>query len=128
MPESRDPLADLLIDAADLDRTRIAAALKGLVGINADDGRIVPLPGFRELKNRDRVSAILLAAKAAHLMGLADSEAIAPKDVPRLAGIPEGSAAPVLKELRDGTEVSQTDSQQYYLGDHGVLRAVEAIE
>ena len=122
-----DPLRSLLLDAGELDRARIATALRPYVGIDEKSGGVFPLPEYGELKAREKILAVLLATKVAHLLGVADTEAVSNRDLAPGTGLPPGTAAPTLKELREGRLVSQTRSGEYYLSAHQVTRAVEAL-
>jgi hypothetical protein len=62
--EPDDPLASLLIDAKEIDRRRMAAALSDYVAIDRNDGRIRTSPNFRRLGARQKVLAVLVARKA----------------------------------------------------------------
>lgn len=128
MTDETDPLASLLLDSVEVDRARIASVLKNLVGIDRESGRIVPKPAFSSLSNRRRVLAVLLAVKASELMSVTDSHAVRAGDIPKLAGVPEGSAHPILKDLRDSHRVSQTTDGLYYFSDHNVLDALAEFE
>jgi hypothetical protein len=128
MTDQHDPLRELLLDAVEIDRARIALALKGLVGLDQNTGRVVLQPAFRNLSNPQRIAAVLLALRAAQLMGVSDTESVPYKEMSRLAGMPDGSVASTLSRMRDHHEVSQTEDGQYYLADHDVLVAVEKLE
>jgi len=119
-----DPLHALVLDAAEVDRAAIAGALKGRVGIDSKSGRAVLSPGFNGLDSRAKVMAVLLARKAAHLLDLADVETMAYKEVVEASGLPPGTVAPSLKDLREGHLVAQNDAKAYYVPNAQINAAV----
>lgn len=124
---NQDPLTDLLLDASEVDRAQLATALGDILGIDTSSGRVVLKPGFNRLSARHKVLAYLLGRKVAMLLGKADSEEVAPKDISRETGIPSGTVHPKLKELREAHLVSQTDSSEYYVAPHQMLQALDAL-
>jgi len=124
----QDPLSDLLLDAAEVDRARLARALRDILGVDTESGCVVPKPGFSNLSTRNRVLAYLLGKKAAMLLGKAESEAVSPKDIPGETGMPSGTVYPKLKELREARLVSQTESSAYYVASHQILKALGELE
>jgi DNA-binding transcriptional ArsR family regulator len=125
---NRDPLADLLLDASEVDRARLATALSDILGIDTTSGRVVLKPGFNRLSARNKLLAFLLGRKVAMLLGKAGSEEVAPKDISRETGIPSGTVNPKLKELREAHLVSQTNSSEYYVAPHQMLQALDELE
>ena len=127
MPE-QDPLESLLLDAAQVDRTRIASALKSVAGIDRKSGDMHPLQGFGALSAKQKIIAYFLTQKVAYLLEIKISESVPNKDFPEVTGLSPGTAAPTLKGLRDTHSVSQTESGEYYLNSPQVLIAVELLE
>src|SRR6266545_6789894 len=117
MPDKsdNDPLARLLIDADEVDRVALSDALKGLISIDVKSGRPVPSGDYNRLRSRKKVLAVLLARKAAHLLAIVDSETLANRDVVQQSGLPLGTAAPALKELREGRYVAQDETKAYFV-------------
>ncbi len=125
--QTDDPLAMLLLDAAEVDRALLAEALSDRVGIDSKSGRIVPLPGYAALNARQKVLVILLAAKAASLLGVRDTEVMPAQDVIATSGLPRGTVAPKLKELRDGGLVGQDTDRAYYVPNGLLQRAIQQL-
>lgn len=125
---NQDPLSDLLLDASEVDRASLANALRDILGVDNDTGRIVLKPGFSSLASRSKVLAYLLGKKAALLLGKADREEVAAKTIPIDTGIPSGTVHPKLKELRENHFVSQTDDGHYYIASHQLLDALDELE
>jgi len=126
-PSADDPLRELLVDATAVDRDAIAAALRGRIGIDSRSGRLVLSPTYNDLDARRKVLSILLARKAALLLKLAESEAVANKEVAELTGLPSGTSAPSLKSLRELRLVSQDASKAYYIPNAQLRNAIEFI-
>ena len=123
-----DPLSKLLLDATEADRALIASALNERVGIDATSGRVVLLPGYAAMNARQKVLAILLAAKAAHLLGLRDGESIATLDIVATSGLPRGTVAPKLKELREAHLVGQSPDRAYYVPNAVLQRVAQELQ
>lgn len=123
-----DPLFDLLLDATEVDRTRLSRALREILGIDTDSGRIVLKPGFVRLNTRKKVLAYLLGKKAAFLLGKTDSEATAPKDVSVETGMPSGTVNPKLRELLEDHIISRTEQSEYYVAAAQFLQAIDELE
>jgi len=127
MVDEKDPLRSLLLDAAEIDRAALAEALTERVGIDTKTGRIVPLPGYWNLNSRQKVLSVVLAAKAVHLLQLRENEAIPTHEVVTSSGLPRGTVAPSLKDLRERGLVSQTQDRSYYVPNARLKAAIEAL-
>lgn len=127
-PNVDDPLHELLVDSAAVDRDAIAGILKGRIAIDRNSGRLVLSPSYNELDARRKVLSILLGRKAAHLLGLADGEPLTNKEVGDLAGLPPGTAAPSLKSLKELRLVSQDSGKAYYVPNAHLNNAIEFLK
>lgn len=116
-----DPLRQLLVDAAAIDRDAIAKVLIGKVEIDAESGRLVLSPGYGSLDAARKVLCVLLARKAALLLKLSEDEAVTNAEMMQLSGLVPGTVAPMLKRLRELRLVAQ-DSQKAYLVPNVQLR------
>lgn len=125
---SEDPLSDLLVDAVEVDRARLATGLKGIVGVDTRDGSIVLQPGFNKLTTLQKVVAVLLGRKVSGLLGKLEDESITPKEICDQSGMPSGTVNPKLKELKDMRMVAQTDGGRYYIPNHQIQNALDNIE
>jgi hypothetical protein len=125
--QTEDPLSKLLLDATEADRALIAGALTDRVGIDGSSGRIVLLPGYGAMNARQKVLTVLLAAKAAHLLGLRDTELISVLETVATSGLPRGTVAPKLKELRESRLVGQGTDRAYYVPNALLQRVVEEL-
>jgi len=73
-----DPLASLVIDAAELDRSRIAAALRGRIAFDRSTSAPVIQSGFNDWDTNQKILGFLLGRKAGVLLGVSDQEAVMP--------------------------------------------------
>ena len=122
----KTPFLELLVDAAEMDRQKIAEALKGVIGIDKS-GRVVPQAGFQPLSAHQKLLAFLLGRKAASLLDITDEEAITPGELSKQSGMPEGTVRPALRSLFDGHRVSQDVDKGYYLSPHQVATAIAQL-
>jgi hypothetical protein len=121
-----DPLRDLIVDAVELDRQRIAGALRGVVAIDKS-GQVLPAQGFQRLSGPQKVLAFLLGRKVAVLLDMAEEEAIGPKELAKATGIAEGTVYPTVRRLNGHRLVSQDVDSCYYLSPHQVGTAIEKL-
>ena len=85
-----DPLLALVIDAAEVDRQRIAEALTGVLSIDKG-GRVIPSLPFNSLNSSQKILAFLLGRKVASLLKLSDGEAVSPQEIAQDSGMPRGT-------------------------------------
>jgi hypothetical protein len=123
-----DPLSELLLDSVQVDRTRLAKALKDLLGIDMNTGAIVPKPGFGKLGAREKLVAFLLGVKASSLLRTGDPESVPAKNIPQQLGLPEGTVRPRLRELLEQRVISQSETGEYYIASHQIYGAIQQIE
>ncbi len=123
-----DPhLSTLLVDQEAVDTERVTAALKGRLGIDAASGGLVVDQGFHPLKVDQKIVALLLGRIAQHLLGRADDDAMALKDIIDFSGLPRGSAAPGARRLLSSRLVTQGADKRYAIPRSKVLLAVEEL-
>jgi hypothetical protein len=125
---NEDPLADLLLDADEVDRARLSTALRDSLGIDGKSGRVVLKPGFSRLSARGKLLAYLLGRKTAVLLNKADTEATPPRDISRETGMPSGTVNPKLRELFEDRLISLTESSEYYVAAPQVIAAIGELE
>jgi len=124
----QDPLSDLLLDAVEVDRERLARVLRNILGIDTKSGQVVLKSGFSQLSARNKVLAYLMGKKAAVLLGKTEIEEVSPIDIVQNTGIPSGTVNPKLRELKTIHLVSQTDASQYYIASHQMLQALAELD
>jgi hypothetical protein len=122
-----DPLRELLVDASKVDRQAIADALKERIAIDPGSGRLVLLPGYQALDARRKVLAILLARKAAVLLEVVDTEAVANKAIAELSGLAPGTAAPSVRSLKELRLVDQDADRAYFIPNARLLDAIRFV-
>lgn len=123
-----DPLTSLVVDANEMDRQRIAAALAGLVAIDGKTGRVITLPGFLSLSAEIKVVAYLLGRRTAVLLALSESDEASPGDITSDTGVPGGTIRRVLSELSSARRLDKVKSGRYRLADHQISAAIEGVE
>lgn len=123
-----DPLSELLLDATEVDKARLAKTLKDLLGVDSKTGLVVLKPGFSKLAARQKIIAYLLGRKASSLLGLGVAETVAAKEIPDQTGLPEGTVRPRLRELLDARYISQSEKSEYYIAQHQINMAIQQIE
>lgn len=122
-----DPLRELLVDAATIDREALAGVLKGRVAIDNRDGRLVLLGGYRALDSRKKVLTLLLAQKAATLLGASASESLSHGEVTETSGLPSGTVAPSLKNLKELRFAAQDQTKAYFVPNAQLAPAIDFI-
>lgn len=125
--EQDDPLRDLLVDAASVDRRQIAEALKGRIAIDSESGRLVLTSGFTRLDARRKILAVLLARKAGVLLRTSEEEALSNKEVAEVTGLAPGTAAPGLKSLRELRLVGQDGKKSYLIPNAHLADAIHFL-
>ena len=126
-PAQPDPLASLLIDAAEVDRAAIANTLRDLVAIDSTTGSVVFRPGAR-LNSRQKILAYLLGRKVSHLLGKIEIEAVHPKTIISDTGLASGTVHPKLKELREDRIVSQESDGAYWIAPFQLHNALATVK
>ena len=122
-----DPLTDLLLDADEVDRARLAQGLAGVLGIDKETGRIVLKPGYNDFDAARKVLSFLLGALAARLLGKRESEAVAPSELQQQTGMPKGTVNPKLSQLAQQRLVSKTPAGAYYVAPHQIEPALDLV-
>jgi hypothetical protein len=125
---SNDPLRQLLVDAAQVDRERIAGVLKDRVLIDSTSGSLVLLPEYRRFNAYRKILAVLLARKAAVLLDLADTDALTNKQVTELTRLRPGTAAPGVRDLREMHLLDQNSNKAYFIPNSHISAVIEFIE
>lgn len=123
-----DPLTALLLDAAEVNRARVAQALGDLLGVDTKSGRVVLKPGFNGLDTSRRVLAYLMGALAARLLGLRESEEVQPLEVQQETGMPKGTVNPKLSQLHKERRVSKGKGGAYFVAGHQIESAVQYLQ
>lgn len=100
--ESRDPLADLRVDAVSVDREALAEMLRGHVLLDPEGNQIIFLNDVREVGTNVQVVALaLLGQKALHLLDRDLPEGLTPAEIEQATKMAGGSVRSSLKRLSD---------------------------
>jgi hypothetical protein len=127
MPLQSDPLEQLLVDQAEVDRAALARALGPLVRLDRASGRYVFLPGVpTTLDGRKIVIAALLARKALSLLNSEFVEGCPPRVLEREIGIPGGTLRPLLRGLSQERILTQ-ETGNYFVANHSLLSAINEV-
>lgn len=70
-----NPLEQLYVDAEEVDREKLAEALRGIIGIDEDTGEPYFMGEFGKLNNKEKIVAYLLYRKAAVSLNKIDKSA-----------------------------------------------------
>lgn len=127
MNPDTDPLSELLVDSAEVDRQAIANALRGVVGVDPKTKAVVTQHGFDALNARQQVVALLLGAKVAHLLEVLGTDGLATREVVASSGLAGGTARPTLRYLLEKRYISQDSEGRYYIAHHQVPSAIEQL-
>lgn len=125
---AKDPLEELLLDADEVDRTRLAEALRDVLGIDTKTGKIVQKPGYNRLKTRHKVLAFLLGIRVASLLGKAKEESVQAKEIQDETGLPKGTVNPKLMELKEAKLITQDKAGKYYVAPHQIALALDDMK
>lgn len=125
---SSDPLENLVVDSAAIDRAAIAEAIRGYVGIDNDSGSVVTSTNFKALSQPQQVLAFLLGTKASVLLGRLPQEGLTPAQVATETGIAAGTVRRLLPELARARKVSKDSNGRYFVAHHQVNSVISALQ
>ncbi|MDQ3916313.1 MAG: hypothetical protein M3323_13465 [Actinomycetota bacterium] len=111
-----DRLTALVVKDEEFVRDELAAALEGKVRFT-EGGSLILDDGFPGLSTAQKVACILLACRAAHLLGLRNSSGATPGQVVEMSGMAPGSVRPKLSQLAKQRLVAKEGSE-YVIPTH----------
>ena len=123
-----DPLEDLLVDAVSVERVRMANALRNLVGVDNETGRIVAQSEFGALSLREKLAAFLVGKKAACMLGRADSEDASLEEIATAVTSSPDAVHAELEQLRLQACISPVNDDDYSVPDNQLTSALELLE
>lgn len=126
--EEQDPLRTLILDAGEVDRSRLAHGLQGIVGLDSGSGRLVLRPGFNKLDAGRKVIAYLLGALAAHLLQLREEKEVLPREIQTETGLPKGTVNPKVSQLHKERRISKTPAGAYFIAPHQIDGALAQLK
>ncbi len=122
---TEDPLNELLIDSAAVDREAIVVALRNYIGIDTTSRNVVTKDAFTALSARQKIVALLLGAKARFLLG-SGSEALTPAEIASSSGVPPGTVRPTLRALARQHVISN-NHEGYSVAHHQIPGAIALL-
>lgn len=127
MTEDEDPLEDLYVDKADIDKTRLRDALSGLLGIDRESGNAVMLDGFSDLSQSQKIIAYLLYRRVAMELGHVEEAdlGISTSELNSKTGVPEGTIS-----SNPFSDLIQNDENRggYLIPDYAISDAIAGLE
>lgn len=126
--EEEDPLESLLVDKDQINRKRLTNILKDYVGIDRESGDLIRFSDFYDLDTGRRITAILLAQKAAALLGVIDEDEQGLTSE-ELGNYAEVASATVRNHANDKKFIQQ-DRQHggYHIPDIAINQALDFLE
>jgi hypothetical protein len=121
----KDPLSALLVDENSIAREELAAGLAPFIQLT-EQGRLWPLPPFEGLDSATKVLCALLAVKAMAMLGLRESDYVAPAELVEMTGMAPGTVRPKLSKLAQKRLIAK-DDHQYGISTHGARKALETL-
>src|SRR3989344_1213747 len=112
-----NPLQKLMVDAEALDKGKLASLIMGNLGIS-QTGEVIILAGFNTLTTKSKILSLLLARKAAKVMGLTERETANTKDITQKTGLPDGTVGRELFELKTARLISNENG--YFVPDYAI--------
>lgn len=120
-------LEDLVVDENELDRETLGAGLAPYVRIGQAGG-FRPSERWSALGQKGKIVAIVLAAKAAHVLGRRSEDALAASEIAGAAGVAGGTARPILRELAEARIFEQDQAKKYRVAAMNVPRALDLLK
>lgn len=118
-----DPLDDLFVDKAKLDRALLARLIQPYIRLygNTDKAGVTTTPNWRELNIAQKIMTYLLGRKALRLKGLLseEEEKCSPSEIEEQTGIKGGSIRPNLSKLLD-ERLLQQEAGKYWVPDYAL--------
>lgn len=123
-----NPLEDLYVEEAEINKERLSNALLGKIGIDRDSGNPVILSGYSELSQRHKVFAYLLYRRAAFELGHIDEDelGVSSSRLSDETGVPEGT----IRSYSSDTSLFESDESKsgYIIPDFAISEAIEEVE
>src|SRR5437870_5678313 len=95
-------LEELLVDERALDREALGEGLLPYIRVSRD-GTLRPAQKWSKLNKGGRVLAVLLGAKAGHVLEVRTGESLSAQEVAALSGVPGNTSRPILRGLLQRT-------------------------
>lgn len=122
-----DPLEELYVDSAEINKKRLSKALSGIIGIDRDAGKTVILEKFSDLNQSQKVFAYLLSRRVAYALGhVEDSElGLSAAEIEKETGVPQGTIRRYCSESR----LVESDDEKggYVIPSYAISQAIDEI-
>lgn len=122
-----DPLEELYVDSAEINKKRLSKALSGIIGIDRDTGKSVILEGFSDLNQSQKVFAFLLSRRVAYELGHIEEEelGLSSSDIENETGVPQGTTRRYCSESR----LVESDDEKggYVIPGYAISQAIDEI-
>lgn len=96
--KNMNPLQNLILQE-DINQEALASILGKFVKIIPSDGKIIPLPDYNRLKNKEQVIVMVLAFKAAKELGFREKEDVSPKEIQQTSQMVGSTLRGILGDL-----------------------------
>ena len=122
-----DPLEELYVDKADINKERLTNALSDTIGIDRESGDAVMLPDYSDLSQSQKVFAYLLYRRAAHELGHLEEDeyGINGPDLSDASGVPQGTLEPVASD----SPIIENESSKggYVISEFAIPEAINEL-
>lgn len=126
MNKNLEVLEELFTDRDEVDAGDLVQLLSPYVRIRKEDDRIVFLDEGHRATVRKKVILFLLAKKVLFLLGKAETEFIAPKEIISETKLSRGSVLPAMMKLKNDF-VSAVEGK-YYIPNHKIVKLKDSNE
>jgi hypothetical protein len=121
-----DPLQRVVVDKEAINREQLADAIDGVVGVDGDDGELVPQAGYHELSNKSKFVARLLARRATVALNITEEEEIGASSGD-LAERMDPSSSTIQNYGSLDFVANDDEHGGYYIPSHSVGLAIEYL-
>lgn len=122
-----DPLEELYVDSAEINKKRLSKALSGIIGIDRDTGKSVIREGFSDLNQSQKVFAYLLSRRVAYELGHVDESelGLSASEIENETGVPGGTTRRYCSESR----LVESDDEKggYVIPSWAISQAIDEI-
>ena len=122
-----DPLEELYVDSAVINKKRLSKALTGIIGIERDTGKSVILEGFSDLNQSQKIFAYLLSRRVAYELGHIEEDemGLSGSAIENETGVPQGTTRRYCSESR----LVESDDEKggYFIPGYAISQAIDKI-
>lgn len=123
-----DPLEELYVDKADINKERLSDSLSDIIGIDRETGDAVILSEFSNLTQSQKIFAYLLYRRATHELGHLDEGeyGMTASDLSDACGVPEGTLKPVAAD----SQYIESDMSKggYIIREYAISEAISEVD